>query len=76
MRADAECEDVVGLVLKAAFGVLVRRLVLGGDGDEDRVVGGGGFEDVVEPFGEGLGRGGGDGEDAVVVGVDGVGVVA
>lgn len=40
----------------------------GEEGKDRVVVGGGGLEDVVKPFGKGLGGGGDDDEDAVVVG--------
>ena len=75
MGTDAECDEIVGMVPDAAFCVL-REAVLGGGADEDGGVIRCGLDDVVEPLGEGSVGGGVEGEDAAVVGADGVGVVA
>lgn len=75
MGADAEGEDVVGCVQ------VVAGAAVSGEADEDGGGGGaelgvwGRLEDFLEPFGEGSGALGHDGQDSVIVHVDGVGDV-
>ncbi|RYR78560.1 hypothetical protein Ahy_A01g003385 isoform A [Arachis hypogaea] len=71
----ANADEVVAVVLDAALGVL-GKLVLGGYAHDDRGVFGSGLEEVGEPLGERLGRGGVDAEDALVVGINGVRIMA
>ncbi|QHO32509.1 hypothetical protein S83_027008 [Arachis hypogaea] len=75
VRANAEGDEVVALVLDAPLGVL-GKLVLSGYADNDRGVFGSGPEHVGEPLRERLGRGGVDAEDALVVGINGVRIIA
>ncbi|QHN87960.1 uncharacterized protein DS421_16g559620 [Arachis hypogaea] len=75
VRTNAEGDEVVAVVLDAALGVL-GKLVLGGYAHDDRDIFGSGLEEVGEPLGERLGRGGVDAKDALVVGINGVRIMA
>lgn len=80
VRADAELQDVVRTVILGAF-TAGNVLLIGGDTDNERFLGGGGsrvvvgFGDMFDPLADSEVAAGDDGEDAVVLDVDGVAVV-
>lgn len=79
VRADAELQDVVRTVFLGAF-TAGNVLLIGRDTDNERFLGGGsrvvvGFGDMFDPLADSEVASRDDGEDAVILDVDGVAVV-